>query len=253
MAGISRTDEMAGISRTDRSAGSSCRLEWRLFLLGAWHLVGADRPVDVGANGQRLLALLALRGRCDRSYLSGVLWPECSDPHAHGNLRATLSRLHRRNLADPLESANGALMLRADVQVDVRDLVATASAVLNGRPPAATRSALRALTGDDLLVGWYDDWVMLERERLRQLRRHALEELSAQLLAAGNGPAAVEAALEAVAIEPLRESAHRAAIRAHLAEGNRAEAMRQFSQLRRLLWHELGAEPSAVVTSLLSL
>jgi hypothetical protein len=114
MAGISRTDEMAGISRTDRSVGSSCRLEWRLFLLGAWQLVGADRPIEVGANGQRLFALLALRGRCDRSYLSGVLWPECSEPHAHGNLRATLSRLHRRNLSDPLESGNGALMLRAE-------------------------------------------------------------------------------------------------------------------------------------------
>ena len=86
---------------------------WRLSLLGAWQLSGADQPIDVGTNGQRLFAILALRGRCDRSYLSGVLWPDCSEPHAHGNLRATLSRLHRRRLTDPLESSNGALRLRS--------------------------------------------------------------------------------------------------------------------------------------------
>ena len=52
-------------------------------------------------------------------------------------------------------------------------------------------------------------------------------------------------------IEPLRESAHRAVIRAHLAEGNRAAALRQYAQLRRLLHAELGAEPSPMVTNLL--
>jgi DNA-binding SARP family transcriptional activator len=109
---------------------------------------------------------------------------------------------------------------------------------------------LRTLLADDLLVGWYDDWVLLERERLRQLRLHALEVLSGQLLAAGNGPAAVEAALAAVAVEPLRESAHRAVIRAHLAEGNRAEALRQRDQLRHLLRLELGVKPSRLVTDL---
>jgi DNA-binding SARP family transcriptional activator len=62
--------------------------------------------------------------------------------------------------------------------------------------------------------------------------------------------AAVEAALEAVALEPLRESAHRAVIRAHLVEGNRGEALRQLGELRRLLLEELGIQPSTLVTSL---
>jgi DNA-binding SARP family transcriptional activator len=246
---------MAAITRTDEP-GPRLPPAWRLSLLGAWQLTGTDRQtgadqqIDVGTNGQRLFAVLALRGRCDRSYLSGVLWPDCSDPHAHGNLRATLSRLHRRNLTDPLESANGVLRLRSDVAVDVSDLVATASAVLDGAAPP-DRRVLRTLTADDLLIGWYDDWVLLERERLRQLRLHALEVLSGQLLATGNGPAAVEAALAAVAVEPLRESAHRAVIRAHLAEGNRAEALRQLDQLRHLLRLELGVQPSRLATDLL--
>lgn len=243
---------MAGsISSNDTTADTALRPRWRLGLLGAWQLTEPDRPVDVGTNGQRLYALLALRGRCERSYLSGVLWPDCSDARAHGNLRATLSRLHRRNLAGPLESSNGVLGLRGDVQVDVHDLVATACAVLDEGPMQPARSILRRLTGDDLLVGWYDDWVLLERERLRQLRVHALETLSHRLLATGNIPAAVEAALEAVALEPLRESAHGALIQAHLAEGNRVEAVRQLGQLRQMLQRELGEEPSRLVTDLL--
>jgi DNA-binding SARP family transcriptional activator len=227
------------------------RPRWRLSLLGAWRLTDPDRSVDIGVNGQRLYALLALRGCCDRSYLSGVLWPDCSEPHSHGNLRATLSRLHRRGLAGPLESANGVLALRPDVQVDVHDLVAAAGAVLDDGPVEPARRILHRLTGDDLLVGWYDDWVLLERERLRQLRLHALERLSQRLLAAGRCPAAVEAALEAVTLEPLRESAHGALIRAYLAEGNRVEAVRQLCQLRQMLQRELGEEPSPGVTDLL--
>ncbi len=78
----------------------------------------------------------------------------------------------------------------------------------------------------DLLPGWYDDWVLLERERLRQRVLHALEALSRHLVAAGRIAEAVEAAMTAVGVEPLRESAQRAPVTAHLAEGNRVEARR---------------------------
>jgi DNA-binding SARP family transcriptional activator len=224
---------------------------WRLSLMGAWRLTVAGRSVSVGTNGQRLFALLALRGTCERSYMAGVLWPDRSEPQAHGNLRATLSRLHRRGLAEPLQYANGALSLRHDVLVDVWNLIATASAVLDGSLPTVGWPTVRALAGDDLLVGWYDEWLLLERERLRQMRLHALEALSGQLVAAGDMAAAVHAALAAVAVEPLRESAHRALIHAHLAEGNRVEALRQLGRLRHLLREELGVEPSLRAVDLL--
>lgn len=243
---------MAGMTDTDDRPDATGHPAWRLSLLGTWRLTGPDDVLDVGANGRRLFALLALRGRCDRSYVSGALWPECSEPHAHGNLRATLSRLHRRDLAGPLAcSAGGVLALRPEVQVDAHAVVAIARAVLDGDPVPAPRPAVRRLACEDLLLGWYEDWVLLERERLRQLRLHALERLSGRLLADGDIPAAVEAALEAVTVEPLRESAHAALIRAHLAEGNRAEAARQLQRLRQLLRDELDEEPSRLVTDLM--
>jgi len=223
---------------------------WRLSLLGAWQLCVQDNVADIGTNAQRLLALIALHGACDRSYVSGILWPDCSDQHAQANLRATLSRLHRRHVDHIIHLDNRVLSLREQVRVDVWDLIATASAVLDGRRRPPDRCTLRELCVNDLLVGWYEDWVQRERERLRQLRLHALETLSDQLLATGNAMAAVEAALEAAALEPLRESAHRAVIRAYLVEGNRGEALRQLGKLQRLLLEELDIRPSTMVTDL---
>jgi DNA-binding SARP family transcriptional activator len=230
---------------------SEPHFDLRLSLLGAWNLATCDGPIEVGRNAQRLFALLGTHGPCERSYVAGVLWPQCSDTHANGNLRATLSRLHQRSLRGALQSANGALSMSAAVDVDVNHLLRAASNLLDGSSAAPDRMTLHKLNGDDLLVGWYDDWVLRERERLRQIRLRALEALSLSLLASGDTATAVEAALATVAIEPLRESAHGTLIRAHLAEGNRAEALQHLTRLRLLLHVELGVEPSRQVVELL--
>jgi DNA-binding SARP family transcriptional activator len=52
--------------------------------------------------------------------------------------------------------------------------------------------------------------------------------------------------------EPLRESAHRAVIEVHLAEGNPGEALRQYDLYRRLLRVELGLSPSQAIRSLVA-
>lgn len=244
-------DTLSDVTCVERSAqveGST----WRLSLFGAWQLSCAGRVLCVGVNTQRLLALLALRGACDRSYLAGQLWPDSSESHAQDNLRATLCRLHRRGLTEVLQSTTGAMSLAGHVILDVSTLTTLASAVLDGARASPDRATLRALGGSDLLVGWDDDWLVIERERLRQLRLQALEFLSAQLVAAGSTASAVEAALVAVAMDPLRESAHRALIQAHLAHGNTVDAIRQLSRLRYTLHEELGVEPSMLVSSLVA-
>ena len=96
----------------------------------------------------------------------------------------------------------------------------------------------------DLLPDWYEEWVSVERERFRQLRLHALDALCEQLTSAGRFAPAIEVGMAAVAAEPLRESAHQRLIEAHLAEGNRGEAIRQYCLCRRLLRDRLGLRPS---------
>jgi DNA-binding SARP family transcriptional activator len=116
---------------------------------------------------------------------------------------------------------------------------------------AETACDVELFTGD-LLPDWYDDdWVIFERERFRQLRLRALDALCARHLGAGRHGQALEAGLLSLAGEPLRESAHRALIRVHLAEGNTVEALRQFRLCHRLLHDELGIEPTQQLLDLI--
>jgi DNA-binding SARP family transcriptional activator len=148
-----------------------------------------------------------------------------------------------------VEASPTHLRLARDLDVDVHELAARAQGLESpaGLPgPDVDPSALAR----DLLPDWYEDWVVLERERFRQLRLHALEALCRRLMQAGRFGAAVQAGLAAVAGEPLRESAHRTLIQAHLAEGNPGEAVRQYHLYRRLLAGELAIEPSAAIREL---
>lgn len=87
--------------------------------------------------------------------------------------------------------------------------------------------------------------MLLQAEAWRQFRLHALEALSARLSGEDCHARAVSAALTAVAADPLRESARSVLIRAHLAESNRSEALREFETYRQLLRRALGVEPTA--------
>jgi DNA-binding SARP family transcriptional activator len=62
---------------------------------------------------------------------------------------------------------------------------------------------------------------------------------------------AIEAGLAAVRADPLRESAHRVLIEAHLLEGNRCEALRQFRAYEALMRAQLGLAPSATIVALI--
>jgi DNA-binding SARP family transcriptional activator len=201
----------------------------------------------LAGGSQRLLALLGLRDRAlMRAGVAGTLWPESTEEHAHSSLRSALGRLSRVSreavVVTPLD-----LCLAEHVSVDIREARALAHRLLE--PGAAVADsdveagAIRALSVD-VLPDWYDDWVLVEAEEWRQLRLHALEAAADRLLSVGRFGEATGAALAAVRVEPLRESARAAVIRVHLAEGNQSEALREFARYRTLLRAELGLEPT---------
>jgi DNA-binding SARP family transcriptional activator len=137
------------------------------------------------------------------------------------------------------------------VAVDVSELAEWASRLVARRPAPGDLSLRRPLDDAlDLLPGCYDDWAIIERERMRQWMLHALEALSRALTAMGRYGEAVEAALMAIVAEPLRESAQRALLEAHLAESNLIEARREFLAYRNLVRRELGVEPSVELAAL---
>ena len=222
----------------------------RLRLLDGFELRRDGTPVDLPLAAQRLLAFLALHDRpLTRLYVAGALWLDASEERSRANLRATLWRLRRPGAA-LVEASSTHVRLGSEVVVDVTSLVATAMRTLrdHDRDGEVDESCLSG----ELLPDWYDDWVLEERERLRQLQVHALEALAERLAAAGRYGEAVEAALAAVRAEPLRESAERVLVRIHLAEGNHGEALRRYLAYRRRLRDELGLEPSPQMTELVA-
>ncbi|WP_138733355.1 AfsR/SARP family transcriptional regulator [Modestobacter excelsi] len=230
--------------------------EARVELLDGFSLERGRGGVYTAVEGlpqgaQRLIAHLGLCGRPTRAAVAGELWPDVPEDHAHGSLRSALWRV-QKVVPGLVSASGGALGLANGVRVDVWDFKEWAQRALDPTADVDGTMAPRSALAAELLPGWYDDWVLLERERLRQLRLHALEMLADKLARAGRHGEAVQAACAAVHAEPLRESAHRALIRVHLAEGNAAEAVRAYQCFRDLLAHELGVAPTEHMEELMS-
>jgi DNA-binding SARP family transcriptional activator len=223
------------------------RVPLRLTLIGGFALWRGSQELGIATSGQRLIALLALRDRpVARLHVAGTLWPDCSTGRSLADLRTTLWRVNQSS-EQVIAATPSLLGLDGDIEVDVRNLAVFARRL--NQPGTAFKTVdldsvrLTDLVGD-LLPDWYDDWLQDEREGLRQTRLHALENLARGLSASGRHADAIQAALAAIRLEPLRETAHQTLIEIHLAEGNWSEAWRQFQRCRRLLREELGVEPS---------
>ena len=224
--------------------------ELKLSLLNAFAVQYRDESVPVPVSAQRLIAFLAIHEHpVRRLYVSGMLWTDFSENRALANLRSVLWRLQQPGLRI-VRTTGQLLRLEPGIEVDVREFTDLAHRLLRGTARPADLAIRPAMLSGELLPDWYDDWVLVERERLRQLSLHALESLSARLTAQGRYGQAIEAGVAAVASEPLRESAHRAVIKAHLAEGNTCEAVRQYRRCRDLLRSELGVAPSPQLAKL---
>lgn len=220
-----------------------------LCLLGTFQLDVAGQRVTLPIHAQRVLAFVALNNVVSRSLAAGTLWPDVREELALGSLRSAIWRVQRA-CPGVLSVSRHVMSLEAGVHVDVGLLLQGARELSQTSDEAVVQASIRTAALGELLAGWYDDWVLLERERLRQVRLHALEDQAATLLDRGRYAAALDAAWAAVKAEPMRESAHRLVIRVHIAEGNSGEAMRQFLAYRELLAEELGLQPSAQILSL---
>ena len=220
----------------------SPRLE--LHLLDGFELLFEGEAVWVPLSVQRLLAFLAIHDRpLRRVYVAGRLWPDTMEQRASANLRSTLWRAHQWG-HQLIRAANSRLWLVDDVNVDLRRALARARSLVDGSAERVELDIDLLTLPGHLLPDWYEDWVLLERERYRQLALHALEALAARLIELGRSGEAAEAAVAAIVSDPLRESAHRSLIRVHLAERNSSEALRQYRLYRAMLRDQLGLAPS---------
>lgn len=200
-------------------------------------------------GAQRLLALLALEvDGMHRAAAAERLWPDSSPHRAAANLRSAMWCIRRVGLPPAVESVGPRIRLSPHIRVDLRQIRQRVRTLV--LPADYEVTALVDDLSRELLPGWPEDWLILERERWDQVRLHALEALAQQLLIAEQYLPALQTALAAVSIEPIREAAHRTIIEIHTAEGNAASALKHYHEYRTLLQRELGTGPSARMTPL---
>ena len=225
----------------------------QLTLIDGFELRRDGEPLAIAKSAQRVIAFLALHAHpLTRLYVAGALWPDVPEARSLGNLRSALWRVGEQ---DVVRADGDRLALARSVAVDARSIERVALR-LTDTPPGAVDEGLPRdlylLLSGELLPDWYEEWVLEERERLRDLRLTALEALGGRLLARGDLVRARMAAMATVRSEPLRESARRLLVGVYMAEGNRASAVRQVESYRRLLKAELGVEPSPQMDALVA-
>ena len=246
-------------------------LQVRLFGRFDLSLTGGPATSLHSRRARELLCYLVLHhGHPQRrETLAGLLWDDASPAQAGKHLRQALWQLQAalRLALHPLPESEAAEMLEVDPEwvqlnpsghlaVDVIRFEAATQAChgLNGiRLGETQRSALEhavELYRGDLLEGWYQDWCLLERERLQNDLLDALEKLVCACEAGFENELGLVHARRMLALDPAREQVHRHMMRLHQQSGNRTDALREFQRCERVLKEELGVEPSLQTRSL---
>ena len=255
---------MVGVART------SPRL--RLYLAGPLCVEWGGRVLterDLPSRQTRLLLafLVCERARpVSRDALAELLWPERVPPSWETSLKALVSKLRpfttgltpRGSPGPIIHGQHGCyqLELPRDAWVDVEAARAAVDeaegALRRGRPDTAWGSfnVAVAVARRGFLHGEDGPWVEERRRGLERLLVRALDGYAEVALAVSQPALAVEAALEALELDPLREPSWRALMRGHEAVGNRPEALSAFHRLKALLRGDLGISPSTETQAL---
>jgi predicted ATPase/DNA-binding SARP family transcriptional activator len=225
-----------------------------LSLLGtvAITLDGERINRQVLAKSQALLCYLAVTGgRHSREKLAGLLWGDAPEVRARASLRKSLSDL-RKLLGDAVSitrhtvafNRNGTYWLDVEVLES-----ALAEETTDPETLRALGEAVELYRGE-FLEGFsvrqavaFEEWVLGERERLRQIVLQALHRLSVAHTDRGEVAAAIEYTNRLLALEPWREEAHRQLMTLLARSGQPTAALAQYETCRRTLAEELGVEP----------
>jgi predicted ATPase/DNA-binding SARP family transcriptional activator len=230
-----------------------------IHLFGEFRLTHGEAPVST-INAPRLQALLAYLllhrdAPQPRHHLAFLLWPDTLEPQARTNLRQLLHGLKQtlpeadhfiHTDAKTVQWRSGT-PFRLDV-AEFEQACALAEAAAQQGDLHAQRVALEqasALYQGDMLPSCYDDWILPERERLRQAMTEVLDRLLLLLESQGQPRAALASAQRPLRHDPLREETYRALMRLFAACGDRAGVLRIYHTCTSVLEREFGVEPSA--------
>jgi DNA-binding SARP family transcriptional activator len=222
-------------------------------LLGglALRLGEAQLPRPESARAESLLAFLILHRDAaqPRQRVAFTLWPDSTEHQARTNLRHVLHNLRRAlpEVEPHLEVGQRTLRWQAGpgyrLDVDAFERALRRAAAGEGDEVSVLQEAVEVYRGD-LLEGCDDEWLLEERERLRQRFLETLERLAELLGGRGEHARAIPHVERLVRQDPLRESGYRLLMRLYDAVGDRAHAVRVYHACAAELERELGLDPS---------
>ena len=228
--------------------------EFELSLLGAVaiSLKGEQVSGQVPAKSLALLCYLAVTGgRHSREKLAGLLWGDSPEARAKASLRKSLSDLRKLfGEAVSITRRTVAFNRNGTYWLDV-EVLESALAKDDAGPETlhALGEAVDLYRGE-FLAGFsvrqaaaFEEWVLGQREHLRQLVLQALHRLSVAHTDRGEVEAAIEYTNRLLALEPWQEEAHRQLMTLLARSGQQNAALAQYEACRRILAEELGVEP----------
>ena len=186
-----------------------------------------------------------------------MLWGDTSTEKSKKYLRQALWHLHAAlnsnngNGTDVLLvdhdwlSLNPCSSLWTDV-ADFESAFAGAEGVAGRQLDTDKAQALRdavSLYNDDLLPGYYQDWILFERERLQNMYLLMLDKLIVYLQFHGDYEVAQGYGATILRYDPARERTHRQLMHLYSLAGDRTSALRQFERCALALKQELGVKP----------
>ncbi len=218
-------------------------------LLGEFSIQLDGQPIDIPSRpAQTLFAFLSLHPHTAyrREMLAGLIWPDANESNARSNLRHALWRI-RKTLGEPLGPAifpsdDLTLMFNppAECWIDANLVTNKAN---TATPLAALKETASAYQGE-LLPGFYDDWITLERERLQLAFEHKMELLIEKLSQAQSWTDTIEWAEHWIKFGTAPEPAFRASMTAHAKLGLKAKLKEDYTRCVEALEREFGVEPS---------
>jgi DNA-binding SARP family transcriptional activator len=204
-----------------------------------------------------LLAYLALHSRQpqSRAKLAALFWEDSGEPQARESLRQTLSLLRKAlgpNFEDCLLAQGDNVLLELSrIPVDTaqfEELAGRTDAVHLDQAARLYRG--QVLEGFDLRAPEFEVWLRSIRQAFHEKALDVLTRLLSQHLAAGNHEGGVTVATRLLALDPLREDAHRILIELYSRQGRHAAALQQYRYCEEVLMRELGIEPEAATRAL---
>lgn len=224
-------------------------------MLGSPSVYLDEHPIsqEINTKAQALLYYLVITGRTHyRNELASLFWPDMPDVQARKNLRNILPVLRACVGSHIVVTRDTAVFDRyAPYWIDVEAFEALMGIE---RANASTESlwAAVALYDDDFLTGFYvrnaplfEEWMLLKRERLRDMLIDTLQTLATRHLRDKEYHAALNATRRLLNIEPWRESGHLQQMQALVGLGQRTAALAQYDACCRILAAEFNITPGA--------